>query len=307
MKQTKRYNFPFFAAHALLIGLICAVLRPGVRMVSSPAPFLAAIALIELLYLGQLLRRHKRGEPCRSTSEIMVLAYALLLLWELGTTQFSFLNVMLFPSPENVFALFRTQWQEMLLNAAYSLELLLTGFLGGVFLGTFVGILVGWISPLREVLHPIFKVLAPIPPMIISPYIMVLMPSFRSASVVLVLFTVFLFVVLNTIETVTSIDRNILDSARAMNLSTPAMIFEILVPYVLPGVISGLKVNMILGFMMLMFSETIGSKYGLGHWIHVNHLYMNYTALFAGFIEIGVLVILVNKIIEIIQRRAIEW
>lgn len=143
--------------------------------------------------------------------------------------------------------------------------------------------------------------------MIISPYVIVVMPSFRSASVVLVMFTVFLFVILSTIETVGTIDRNILDSARAMHLKTPAMIFEVLIPYVLPGVVSGLKVNMILSFMMLMFAETIGSKYGLGHWSNVNHLYMNYAGLIAGFIEIGLLVLLINKLIEVIQKRAIIW
>ena len=89
--------------------------------------------------------------------------------------------------------------------------------------------------------------------------------------------------------------------------ATLTTIFEILVPCVTPGVVSGLKVNMILGFMMLMFAETIGSKYGLGHWINVNHLYMNYAGLIAGFIEIGVLVLAINKIIEVIQKRAIAW
>ncbi len=303
----KLFNIPFFLAHGLLAALIAFVLTPGARDTASPVAFCIAIGLIEALYLLQLWRKTLVRRVPNSISEIMVLVYALLLLWELGTRQYNWLNVLIFPAPENVFILFGTKWQEMLLNAAYSMELLLVGFLGGVLLGTFVGILVGWIDKVRQIFHPIFKVLAPIPPMIISPYVIVVMPSFRSASIVLVMFTVFLFVILTTIETVQNIDRNILDSARAMHLSNPAMIFEILVPYVTPGVVSGLKVNMILGFMMLMFAETIGSKYGLGHWINVNHLYMNYAGLIAGFIEIGVLVLAINKIIEVIQKRAIAW
>lgn len=297
----------FFVAQIMLIVLICFVLTPGIRQVPSVMPFIVAIALIEVSYLGQLLYKSLVQKANNSVSDIMVMVYALLLSWELGATQYDVLNRILFPAPENVFALFQADWRDMLFNASYSMELLIVGYLGGILLGTLVGIVVGWIGKVREVFHPVFKVMAPIPPMVISPYVIAIMPTFRSASIILVMFSVFLFVVLSTIETVKNIDRNILDSARALNLKAPVMIKDILIPYTMPGVVSQLKVNMILGFMMLIFAETLGSKYGLGHWIHVNHLYMNYAKMIAGFIEIGIMIILINGIIEFIQKRAIKW
>lgn len=307
LSMKRVFNVPFFIAHVLAVILVRFVFLPGEREVSDNIPFLAAIVLIEALYMIQLIFRGAVQRKKNSISEIMIMVYGILLCWELGTTQYNRLNVLLFPSPENVFLVFKDNYKEMAINALYSLELLAVGFVGGIFLGTFVGILVGWVRKLREIFHPVFKVLAPIPPMIISPYVIVIMPTFRSASVILVMFTVFLFVILGTIETVTTIDRNILDSARALNLNAFTMMKDILLPYVMPGVVSQLKINMILGFMMLMFAETLGAKYGLGHWVHVNHMYMNYTGLIAGFIEIGVLVVIINRVIGEIQKKAIRW
>lgn len=303
----KIFRPSFFVAHVFLIAYILLIIyAPTTRKTTSAVPLFVAIALIEITYIVQLVKMAKRGEKSAS-SEIITFVWILMFLWELFTTKLNMLSVVTFPSPEKVFYVFVDHYQELALNALYSTELLIVGFLGGIFLGAALGIVVGWFKPIRGFVYPVARVLAPIPPMIISPYVILIMPTFRAASIVLVGITTFMFVFLSTIEEVSNVDQEILDSSRMLNLDGISMVKDILVPYVMPGVIGGLKLYLIMGFMMLIYGETMGSTYGLGHWICINHTVANYSNLIAGFIEIGVLVVIINKLAEIVQKKVIVW
>lgn len=119
--------------------------------------------------------------------------------------------------------------------------------------------------------------------------------------------TVFFFAFLSAVESVRGMDSEILDSARLFGLSGREMVFQVLLPAVLPQVIVQLKLYVIMSFMMLVFAETVGSPYGLGHWISLNHAQTNYVNLIAGFLEIGVLVTVLNKLVEVIQAKVVRW
>ena len=78
----------------------------------------------------------------------------------------------------------------------------------------------------------------------------------------------------------------------------------------MPGIVNSLKINLTMAFMMLMFAETMATTRGLGCWIIINNNYANYANyanVVAGFIEIGVVIIVLNWIIGIVQEKAIRW
>lgn len=301
------YKAPLVVSHILLVLLFLVTLSlPDERSDADALPFLCACVIFEILYIVQLVRKSIRKEQT-GCSQIMCLVWAVLIAWELATAKYAMLSVTLFPTPQKVFSVFPQHWDTMLVNAAYSLQLLSIGYIGGIVLGLASGLVVGWFARLRIVLQPIAKVLAPIPPMVISPYVIFIMPTFRSAAIVLVGITIFVIVFLETIERVCTLDPTIRDLAKSFNLRSWSMIKDVLVPYVLPSAISGLKVYMILGFMMLMMAEMVGSTYGLGHWIMTNNMFGNYASVIAGFIEIGVIVVVLNWAIELIQKKCIVW
>ena len=305
--RRKRRVAACLAAHVLLAAFVGVVLLvPDGHAVAAPGPMLVATALAELAYLACLAHAARRGASS-AASAIIIMVWALAIAWELATAKLGLLSALLFPAPQNAFDVFARYPFELAMNAVCSAELLATGFLGGVLAGAAAGIVVGWFAPLRRFFHPIAKVLAPIPPMVAAPYVMLVMPTFRAASVVLVGMTIFMFVLLETIERVSNIDHEILDSARMLGLNGPSMVAGVLVPYVAPAVVGGLKLYLIMGFMMLIYGETMGSTYGLGHWICINHISANYANLIAGFIEIGVLVVVANKLVECAQARLVRW
>ncbi len=299
--------------HILIIHLVLAVLvavtvlLPKARQtVREPASMLAGLAVIEILFLIRFARCREM-QARRSACDIMLFVWLLLLIWELVTSVWSLTNPVLVPCPENVFDTFRTQWKTMLINARYSMSLLAAGFFTGLALAVLLGLIAGWFPRLRDFIYPIANVMAPIPAIVFSPYLVAVMPSFRSASVTVIILGVFWPTFLTTVNRVRSLDPHILDSARMLNLSDRDMILHILLPCILPGIIGGLRVSMTTSVLMLNFAELIGATHGLGYYIQNSITYANYTQAVAGIICIGIVVTILSRLVTLLQKKAIRW
>lgn len=297
-------NGPFILSHALFLALIgLCLFAPKLRStVKSPWSMLVFLLLAESLFLRAFFK-NKRPGAC----DIMIFVWLLLIVWELCTSVLNTAHPVLLPCPENVFDVFRSQGKELALNVLYSMKLLLTGFGTGMVLAVGLGLIAGWWPRLRDFSSPIANVMAPIPAVVFSPYLVAVMPSFRSASALVIVLGVFWPNFLGTINRVRGIEPRILDSARMLNLSDRAMILHVLLPYVLPGIVSGLKVSATTSLLMLNFAELMGATHGMGYYVQNSITYANYTQAVAGIFCIGVVVTLLNGLITQIQKRALKW
>ena len=301
-------NKSFVIAQILLIALLSVILFvPSQRNVEDPAALLAAIALMEIMYLFQLMRGRKKGKANPALSDIMSLIWLFLLVWEIFVTKLNRMQPVLFPAAEDVFNVFRTQYPRLLGNVVSSLQLLFVGVFSGIALGGGLGLPMGWFPRLRAICYPIANVLAPIPSVVFAPYLIALMPTFRSASALVVFLGIFWPTLLNTINRVSSIEKGILDSARVLNVSNATMITRILLPYILPGVIGSLKVTLTTSMMMLTFAEMMGATSGMGFYIISYTHYANYTNVIAGIIVVGIVVTILSRLVTALQKKVIVW
>ena len=92
-----------------------------------------------------------------------------------------------------------------------------------------------------------------------------------------------------------------------LNLRNTDMILNILLPYVLPGVVSGLRVSVTTSVLMLNYAELMGATHGMGYYIQNSITYANYTQAVAGIICIGIVVTILSRIVTVIQNNAIRW
>lgn len=294
-------------AHLFLLALIILMLVPGAKKTQPISAMLAGLAVIEALYILQCRRWHKRSESFRVPSCIVSIVWTVLIIWEILVTKLNCMHPVLYPAPENVFYVYRTQYVTILLNILSSMELLTASIFIGVILGVVLGITVGWIPVLSDVFYPIANVLAPIPSVVYAPYIIAVMPSFRSASAMVIVIGIFFPMFLSMVNRVKSIDRQIIDSALMLNVSNRTMITKILLPYVVPGVIMGMKVTLTTSFMLLIFAEMMGATKGLGYYIVNYNSYGNYTNVISCIIVVGLLVTVLNRLVDLLREKAIKW
>lgn len=289
--------------HILLAALVLTVLLPGGKPSAPPGMFLGAVALSEGVYLLHLRRSHDGAVP----SLLIAIFWAVLLLWEIYTTRLGLANVILVPSPEDVFHVFLTHRVLMIRGIFSSLQLLGLGFAIGLTAGVGLGLTAGWFPLPRDVLAPVARVMSPIPPIIYSPYVVALMPSFRSAALVILVLGIFWPTFMNMMAQAQALDRRIIDAARMMNVKGTEMVFLILLPSVMPGLFSGLRVSLSTSFLLLTMAEMTGAASGLGYFIKNYSDYANYTNVVAGIFLVGAVVTALNKMIGAAERRLVRW
>ncbi|MDF2564823.1 MAG: ABC-type nitrate/sulfonate/bicarbonate transport system, permease component [Massilibacillus sp.] len=288
-----------FTPHALFFVLLSLIFLPSIAEVKNKGVFLGVVILFELV----LLIKHKS----KAAHDIVFFVFAFLAFWEFSTTKIPNSNIMLYPTPENVFAVYFSDWRKILTGIGSSMYLLLTGFLTAVISGIIFGMIAGWFTRIREAVFPIAKVISPIPPIIYTPYAVALLPSFQLASIFVIFSSIFWSVFISMILSVSNIDRKLLESAKTLNVKSTTMLWNILLPYCLPQVMKGLPISIANAFMVLTAAEMIGATSGLGWFVKYYSDFSDYTRVVAGIILIGVVVSLINLLIAAIEKKVIRW
>lgn len=296
-----------------LLFLILTVMTVTVKdeKVKTFVPFLTVSILIIvsiLLRTIQNSRQHSRQHRSSAAlTDIGIIIYLFLIAWEYYTTRVEGIHSMLYPSPQNVFHIFVTDYAKIFRNIFSSLGLLGTAFALAVLFGVGLGLFVGISPRLTSVILPMVKVISPIPPIIYSPYAVALLPTFRSASVFVVAITIFWSIFMGMVMSVNQIDKRIMDSARTLNLSKQSLILNVLLPYSLPGILNSVTVSVSTSFLVLTSAEMMGANSGLGWYIKYQSDFANYTKVIAGIITIGAVVTLINALLSVVRSLLIRW
>lgn len=243
----------------------------------------------------------RKGNPDR-----MLVFFAVLLAWEITASWLHVTNPILLPGPEAVFGVFVSHRKLMLRGIFSSLELLLIGFGFAFVIGIPLGILAGRSRRFTDFLLPAAKMISSVPPIIYTPYVVALMPSFRSASAFVLIMGLFWPLVMNVLLSVKKMNRRYLDTAAGMGVKPVPMFFEILLPYVLPGVIKSLHVSLSTSFMLLTMAEMMGASSGLGFFIKNYADYGNYTCVLAGIILSAAVILLINLGLTELEKKVAD-
>lgn len=289
----------YILPHLLFVILTVLIFLPSQADIISIYPFLTIVLLIEaaLLYY----RKNKIAV------DISIIVYVLLILWETLTSLYRFTNNILYPAPENVFATIVKDQKIIIAGIFSSLKLLGTAFFLAIVLGVGLGLFVGISDRLSGVILPIVRVISPIPPIVYSPYAVAILPSFRAASIFIVTMTVFWSIFMNMILSVRQVDKKIMDSAKTLNLSKASLIWNVLLPYSLPGILNSITVSVSTSFLVLTAAEMMGATSGLGWYIKYYSDFANYTRVIAGIIIIGVVVSVLNALLSQLKKVLISW
>ena len=290
-----RGNILFAAALAV------AALLPSQRKLDAVWPYIVVQFLIEAAFLFAYLRKGKK-----STLDIATAAFGFLLLWDV-LSRLGMAHPVLAPPPENVFYVFVSQWEDMVAGIFSSLRLLVLGVGLAMIAGVFLGLAVGWIPRLREGILPIANVISPIPPLVYTPYVVAVMPTFKAASVFVIFCAVFWPTFQNMVGRVAGMDRKIIQAAQVMNVSTPTMLFRVILPYCKPGILSSLTGTIRAALLCLTGAELLGASSGLGYFVKKYSDYADYTKVIAGIILMGIVVTALVAGIRLLQRKLVKW
>lgn len=290
----------------LFIILAAIIFLPGKMIlrtsVGDPTAFLVLLTLI-IAYFQYKLGRGNRRQAKDIASSILIFFF----IWEVTTTKLDMLPYIFIPSPESVFHVFPAHWEFILTGLARSMYLLLSGFFSSIIIGVSLGIAVGWIPRLREAVFPITKAISTVPAVIYGPYIVAIMPTFTSASIVVIFCGTFFSTFMNMINHVSVIDARIINTAKVLNVNMRSMLFKIILPYALPRIINDMSVSLSISMLTLSVAEMIGASSGIGFFVRSALAYANYSQAIAGIFFIALIITILQSFVTMLRKKVINW
>ena len=232
----------------------------------------------------------------------------LLLLWEISVRGGA-LDARFFPAPSRIFETLLVLIRDGSLwaNTWASLQRLFWGFLLGGVPALILGIAMGLNRPLRALVDPLVATTYPIPKSAIFPLILLIFGLGEASKIVMVAIGVFYPVLINSVTGVLEINSIYLDVGRNFGANRWQVFRTIAFPGAVPHIMSGVKLGIGMGLILIAIAEMIGAKSGLGFMIWNAWEILSVETMYVGLIVIALLGFLFSIILNEVEREIIPW
>jgi NitT/TauT family transport system permease protein len=192
-------------------------------------------------------------------------------------------------------------------NAVASISRGAAGLGLAIALGSVIGVLMAWYKPIRIAVNPVVQFFYPMPKSALIP-VMVLWLGFGDASKVVLIFVGCLLpVTLSAFNGARGTEEVLIWSARSMGASRARVLWEVVVPSALPELLSGIRTALALSFVLLVSSELIVARQGLGYMIGWLGDGGAYDAMFAVVLTVALLGFAADRFYLMLTRRILAW
>src|SRR6266508_1979945 len=176
------------------------------------------------------------------------------------------------------------------------------GYIIGAVPAVAVGLLMAMFKPVRIFFDPLIAALFPIPKIALMPLLLLAFGFGDASKIALVAIAVFFPVVVNTYVGAANIEKIYWDVARNYGASTTVMFTRIVFFGALPTIFAGLRIALAVSFIVLVSSESVATKSGIGYLI-----WNSWELLQVDVMTVGILGLITSALFQEIERKAVPW
>jgi NitT/TauT family transport system permease protein len=196
---------------------------------------------------------------------------------------------------------------ELAQHTAATLYRVFAGFLLGSIPGVAVGLLMAMFRPVRIFFDPLIASLFPIPKIALMPLLLLAFGFGDASKIALVVTAVFFPVVVNTYVGAANIEKIYWDVAKNFGASQSVIFRRIVFFGALPMIFAGLRIALAVSFIVLVASEFVATKSGIGYLIWSSWELLQVDVMFVGIVTVGVLGLIATVVLQEIERKVIPW
>ncbi len=229
-------------------------------------------------------------------------------IWE-GAARSGLVSQLALPSLSAVIV----SWFDLLMsgdlvwNGLDSLWRLSAGLGMAISIGTVIGVLMAWYRPLDMLLNPIVQVFYPMPKSALIPVTVLWLGFGHWSKIVLIFIGCMLPVTLSAYNGARGCEQVFVWSARSLGASRTRTLFEVVLPNALPELMMGIRTSLALSFILMVASELIVARSGLGYmigWLGDGGVY---DAMFAVTLTVAALGFAADRGYLMLMRRVLSW
>jgi NitT/TauT family transport system permease protein len=237
-----------------------------------------------------------------------ILFVAFIAIWQLGANLHWF-DPGVLASPSSIWdhlvkwALDGTLW----FHSWITIQETVAGFVIGSVGGIVLGFAIGRYPAIAEVLDPFILAIYSVPKVALAPLFLVWFGIGLWMKIVLAAVTVIFIVFFNTLAGVRNVDRDLADAVWLMGAKPRDVLMKVVVPSAMGWALTGVRIAIPYALIGAIIGELIASNRGIGYLISSAASAYDTAGVFAALIVLTVLAILLNAIVDVIDRRLSTW
>jgi NitT/TauT family transport system permease protein len=170
-----------------------------------------------------------------------------------------------------------------------------------------LGMLIGRLRLVRELLEPTLQLLRPIPVTAWLPLSMIMFGLGPRSAFFLVALGAFYPILVNTVFAVRSVEPRLFEAAQMLGVSPARLFPKVVLPASLPGMFTGLRLGLGFAWVVIVVGEMTGVQTGLGAMIMDARQLSRTEIVIAGMAIIGCAGFLSDLAIQAVGRRLLAW
>ncbi|WP_292506632.1 ABC transporter permease [Methylobacterium sp.] len=195
----------------------------------------------------------------------------------------------------------------LLTHLGASLSRVFGGFALAVITALPIGLLIGRVPLMRQLLDPMFQILRPVPVTAWLPLAMILFGLGPRSAYFLVFLGAFYPILVNTIFGVRSVEPRLFEAASMLGCKGSSQFARVVLPAALPSIFTGLRLGLGFAWVVIVVGEMTGVQTGLGAIIMEARQLSRTEIVICGMVVIGIAGFLSDRIVMLIGRRLLAW
>lgn len=192
-------------------------------------------------------------------------------------------------------------------HAAVSLFRAFSGLAIAIVFGVVAGISMAWFKPVRTIVNPLIQMLYPVPRSALIPVVIMWFGIGSLSKIVLIFIGCMLPVVVSAYNGARGVEQVYTWSARSLGATRHQVLWEIILPAAMPSIMNGIRTALAISFVLLVSTELLISREGLGYMIGILGGNGIYPSMFAvTFIVMGI-GFFADRLYLVFSRRVLAW
>ncbi|MDO7787640.1 ABC transporter permease [Desulforamulus aquiferis] len=237
--------------------------------------------------------------------ETIISVFCLLLLWQLFSWA---LKIPALPGPIISLQTFYAEIQGTLFyHFQISTYRVLLSLFISLALAVPLGMFLGREGKFDRFISPLVYLIYPIPKIVFLPVLMALLGLKDLSKIALIVLVVFFQILVTTRDAARGINNEVIHSVISLGASKGDLYRHVVLPAVIPEVLTSLRIASGTAIAVLFFSETVASQEGLGYYLLDAWSRAAYPEMFAGIIAMGMMGYIIYKGIDLLEKRICQW
>ena len=188
-------------------------------------------------------------------------------------------------------------------NILASLERVALGFGLAALVGIPMGFIIGRFEFMSRMAAPVISLLRPVSPLAWLPIGLLVFKTANPAAIWVIFITAIWPMVINTAVGVSKVPQDYMNVAKVLNLSEWKIVTKILFPFVLPYMMTGVRLSIGVAWLVIVAAEMLTGGVGIGFWVWDEYNASNFEHIIIAIFIVGIVGLLLELALTQLANR----